>query len=407
MTVPSPRWSPSTKRLVITSSLILVALFIYRFRDVIMPLVVALLLAYILSPLVALITRLTRMPRTLAVVLVYLALVAALIIVPIVLVPRMAEQVTALGSNLPKYIAAISTVLSKPIHVGPYEVDLSGQLNTLTSQLAGLIQQGASQTVSILSGVASFVTLLIFVLLISFYMLKDAPVLLRSIERVATPEYRYDLRRLLIETGRTWNAFLRGQLILALTVGAIVAVVTTILGIRNSLILGILSALGEFLPVIGPGLAAIPGILLAYFQGSAWLTPEPLSNLAFAGLVLLFYVINQQVENSVLVPRIIGRSLDLHPLVILTGVVMGASLAGIVGILLAAPTLATLRLLARYVYHKLLDQDPFPEEAEPAAGPAPEPQAVAEVATAPSPAAAVDTALEQSHSTEYQITLDQ
>lgn len=366
MTPRSPRWSTGTKRLVVTASLIFVALFVYRFRDVIQPLIIALLLAYILNPLVALITRVTRMSRTLAVVLIYLALVAALIAAPIVFVPRLIEQVTGLAENLPAYIANVSDLLSQPIQIGPYQLDLSSQLSTITSQLGGLIQQATTQTLAVLSGIANFITLLIFILVISFYMLKDAPTLLRSIEQIATPEYRYDLRRLLIETGRTWNAFLRGQLTLALTVGTIVAVATTILGMRNSLLLGILAALGEFIPFIGPGLAAIPGILLAYFQGSTWLTPQPFDNTAFAAIVLTMYVLNQQVENNVLVPRIIGQSLNLHPLVVLIGAIMGASLAGILGILLAAPALATLRLLGSYVYHKLLDEDPFPEEPPPA-----------------------------------------
>jgi len=373
MLSPSPRWSPSTKRLVITASLIFIALFIYRFRDVIQPVVLALLLAYILNPIVNFLTRATRMSRTLAVALVYLALIAVIVLTPVVLLPRLIDQVGALARNLPQYITDLSAVLSQPVQIGPYQVDLGGQLSTLGSQLGGVVQQAMTQTLSILSGIANFITLLIFILVISFYLLKDAPSLLRSIEQVATPEYRHDLRRLISETGRTWNAFLRGQLILSLTVGSIVAVATTILGVPNSLLLGILAALGEFIPFFGPGLAAIPGILLAYFQGSTWLTPQPFNNLTFAFIVLIMYVLNQQVENNILVPRIIGQSLNLHPVVVLIGAIMGASLAGILGILLAAPTLATLRLLGRYIYYKLLDQDPFPEEAGP---PEPVPEAL-------------------------------
>lgn len=379
MLSPSPRWSPSTKRLVITASLIFIALFIYRFRDVIQPVVLALLLAYILNPIVNFLTRTTRMSRTLAVALVYLALIAVIILTPVVLLPRLIDQVGALARNLPEYITDLSALLSQPVQIGPYQVDLSSQLSTLGSQVGSVVQQAMTQTLSILSGIANFITLLIFILVISFYLLKDAPSLLHSIEQAAMPEYRHDLRRLISETGRTWNAFLRGQLILSLTVGSIVAVATTILGVPNSLLLGILAALGEFIPFFGPGLAAIPGILLAYFQGSTWLTPQPFNNLTFAIIVLIMYVLNQQVENNVLVPRIIGQSLNLHPVVVLIGAIMGASLAGILGILLAAPTLATLRLLARYIYYKLLDQDPFPEEARP---PEPIPEALPAIAGA-------------------------
>ena len=104
--------------------------------------------------------------------------------------------------------------------------------------------------------------------------------------------------------------------------------------------------------------AAIPAVLIAYFQGSAHL---PLSNGWFALLVIGLYVVIQQFENNILVPRIIGRSLNLHPLVVIIGVIGGASLAGIMGIFLAAPILASLRIVGGYVYSKLLDLEPFDE----------------------------------------------
>jgi predicted PurR-regulated permease PerM len=377
--------------LVVAASLILIALFIYRFSDVIQTVVIALLLAYILNPLVTLITRWARTSRTLVAALVYLVLVAIIIVLPVVLVPRLIEQVTALAENLPDYIASLSTLLSQPLQLGPYQIDLSGQLTTLSSQLGGVIQQLTTQTLSLLGGIANFVTLLILILVISFYLLKDAPFLVQSIEQVAPPEYRYDLRRLLVETGHTWNSFLRGQLTLALVVGSIVAVATTILGVPNSLLLGILAALGEFIPFIGPGLAAVPGVLIALFQGSTWLTPQPFDNTTFAAIVLVMYVLNQQVENNVLVPRIIGQSLNLHPVVVLVAAIMGASLAGILGILLAAPALATIRLGGRYIYRKLLDQDPFPEEEPPE--PVPEPPQVVVVEAASDGGAAPTSAV--------------
>jgi len=138
----------------------------------------------------------------------------------------------------------------------------------------------------------------------------------------------------------------------------VVGVILAIVGVRNALILGIIAGVLEIIPNIGPTVAAIPAVLIAYFQGSAHL---PLSNGWFALLVIGLYVVIQQLENNILVPRIIGRSLNLHPLVVIIGVIAGASLAGILGIFLAAPILASLRVVGNYVYSRLLDLEPFDE----------------------------------------------
>jgi GNAT superfamily N-acetyltransferase len=115
-------------------------------------------------------------------------------------------------------------------------------------------------------------------------------------------------------------------------------------------------------PNLGPIIAAIPAVAVAFFEGSTWI---PLSNAWFAVLVLGLYILIQQIEGNVLLPRVMGRSLDLHPLAVLVAVIAGGSLAGILGMLLAAPTLATLRVLLKYLYRRLTDQDPFPEKQQP------------------------------------------
>ncbi len=133
--------------------------------------------------------------------------------------------------------------------------------------------------------------------------------------------------------------------------------VNTAIGLPNAPALGLLAGVLEFIPNVGPILAAVPAILIALFQGSYWL---PLSNFWFAVLVAGLYVLIQQVEANLLIPRIMGRSLNLHPLVVLVAVILGGSLAGILGVLIAAPTVATLRVLGEYIYRRLTDQEPFP-----------------------------------------------
>ena len=150
-----------------------------------------------------------------------------------------------------------------------------------------------------------------------------------------------------------------GQLVLGLVVGTVVWLSMWIVGHPSAGLMGLLAGLLEIVPTFGPVLATIPALITAMLQGSTWM---PISNFWFVVAVLIIYIIIQQTENAYLVPRIMGRRLQLHPLVVFIGVLAGGLVAGAVGVLLAAPVLGTLRIVARYVYAKLLNQDPFPRE---------------------------------------------
>jgi len=170
--------------------------------------------------------------------------------------------------------------------------------------------------------------------------------------------YRADGERLTRDTELIWRAFLRGQLGLALFVGVVVAVTLSFLGVRFSLGLGVIAGILEFVPVFGPAISTALAVIVAFFQGGSWLGLNPLP---FALLVLGVMVLIQLVENNYLVPRFVGVSLRLHPILVLVAVIAGSSLAGIVGVLVAAPALATLRLWGGYVYYKTVGLETWPE----------------------------------------------
>ena len=235
-------------------------------------------------------------------------------------------------------------------------------------QLIGLVEPAVSQGGQLVTNVATatITTLgnLFFVFVISIYLAIEIPLLGERVANMAQlPGYRRDAERLLREFGRIWSAYLRGQVILGLIIFLVVWLGLALLGVQNSLALGLLSGLLEFIPVLGPIIGAGAAIIVAFFQ------PETLGQLAnwqYAGVVLIFMLIVQQLENNFLVPRIVGESLDLHPLIVIVGVFMGSSLAGILGAILAAPVVATLKLVGIYAWRKMFDQPPFPNpEKEP------------------------------------------
>jgi predicted PurR-regulated permease PerM len=353
----SKRWSETTKWLVIISSLLALVWIIARFSQIIAPLAIAAILTYVLNPPVRFLTTRTKLPRTLVVACIYLALIVILSLVIGAFVPSLIQQVTSIDVDLQDSVEGISRFFERPLFIFGFYVDLLDVYQEVSGTVQSIVSPLASQTVSFLFGLASGFAWLIFVLIVSFYLLKDASKLGRFIDKLVPADYRYEVRRLGEEVNVIWNAFFRSQLVLCAVVGAVVGVTMQVVGVRNALILGIIAGVLEIIPNIGPIIAAIPAVLIAYFQGSTYLL---ISNGWFALLIAGLYVVIQQLENNILVPRIIGRSLNLHPLVIIVGAIAGANLAGVLGMFLAAPMLASLRIVGNYVHSKLLDLEPFP-----------------------------------------------
>lgn len=367
----SPAWSASSKRLVLAILLILALLIIYRIRILLLPLLMAVVLAYLIEPVVQLLWQRTKLPRNVAIVLVYLAIVAGLISIPVSAITPIIHQTNNLINNTPRYLQRLGQFLQRPIVISEEiqipidELSLDQAFTSLSSNLVDLVQTLGSQTLTLFSSVAtatlSTVGWTILVLFLSFYLVKDHEHLFRSVVEMAPPAYHQDLYRLSQEINITWNAFLRGQLVLCIVVGLIVFTVALIIGLPNAIILALIASIAEFIPTVGPVLAAIPATLVAFFQAeTSWLS-QFMSPFWLAVLVLGLYGLIYQVENYYLVPNIIGHHLKLHPLVVILGALAGASVAGVLGIILAAPVLATARLIFMYVYYKLTDRPPFPD----------------------------------------------
>jgi predicted PurR-regulated permease PerM len=180
-------------------------------------------------------------------------------------------------------------------------------------------------------------------------------------ERLPPAAYREELIRLAQEINTVWGAFFRGQIVLALVVAVIITIAGVVVGLPYALAMGALAGLLEFLPSLGHGIWLFIASLLMFFQGSTWL---PLPSWAAMLIVIAIHLVFQQVDLNLLIPRIIGRRVRLQPLVVILGIAAGAALAGVLGIVLAAPTIASARIIGRYLFANLLDQDPFPEKLE-------------------------------------------
>jgi len=351
-----PRWSPRTKLTIILLLLGFGVYLLYRFRAAITPFILAIILAYVLSPLVYWIEQHLRLRRTLAIMLTYLALLVVLITLPMVVIPPLTVQATGLNLDIQRFLREIETLLGSSYTVAGKTIDLEAIIRQVTGSIQGIVEPVFGQTLRFAIEAISSLVWVVFILVISFYLVKDSQALRKWTEDIVPASYREDFICLRSEISQIWSAFFRGQLVLALAVATTFTIVGFIIGLPFTLAMGMLAGLLEFLPSIGHGIWLVTASLLALFAGSTWI---PIPNWVFAILVIGLHLFFQQFDLNYLIPRIIGRRVHLPPLVVILGIVTGALLAGVLGIVLAAPTIASARVLGRYVYANLFDQDPF------------------------------------------------
>ncbi len=369
----SPPWNRTTKVILVVFVLLFLILLAWRFQSLIGMLVIAAILGYLLEPVIRFIDQRTTLRRGLIILIVYVTLAAAVIggffAIGVASYQQIADLIALMPNLIQELTETIGTLVNRtePLEIGPIFINPTIiPWDRITEQLLGLADPILSQSTTIVSRFATStvrtVFNVIFVFIISLYLATDLPGAGSRIKSLAQqPGYSDDAERLMPELSRVWRAYLRGQIILAIVIFLVVWLGLTILGVQNSFALGLLAGLLEFVPTLGPIISAVVAILVAVFQPTNYLG---LASWQFALIVLALMIVIQQLENNLLVPRILGGALDLKPIVVIVSVFMGASLAGILGAILAAPVVASLRLLGHYAWRKLFDLPPFPE-AEP------------------------------------------
>ncbi len=356
----SRRWSNVTKIIVVAALAILAIVLLITFRVMIIPTIVAFLVAFIFSYPVNWVQRRTGWPRGITVGLLYLIILAAVVIIPAIFIPRV-DVTASVNDTITDLIDSLqSEAFDRVIIIGPYQLST----NSAFQQLGDLLQGFAVSTgnpFTIFRNFTTGVLTALYVVVLSFWIIKDFQRLQRAtIERVPS-EYQEEMRQIGLELGAIWDTFLRGQIVLAIVVGFITWIMLSLLGMPNAGGLALLAGFMEFLPTIGPGVSMAIGTTFALFRGSTYEFFG--NNLTYAIIVLAAYNVLTWFESAYLIPRLIGSRVRLHPAVTFVAIISGALSFGLLGVLLATPVVASSRVLLDYVYHKLLDQNPF-ESAE-------------------------------------------
>lgn len=323
--------SITTSTLIRTVLIGLVLFFLFQISDVLGVIFVAWVLSSALDPFVDKMER-YRIPRWATLLSTYAVIITVIVILFSLLIPAVGDQLeqvtqnfgTDYGPRLDELVASfhltgdsISTQIQKNLS------SITNNVGQLTSGIFGALGQAISGVVALLA-----------VLVLAFYMTVEEEGIKKFVRSVAPLKYHPYLVQKINRIQSQMGAWLRGQLLLMFVIGSLVTIGLWALGVKYALLLGMIAGFLEFVPVVGPIISAVPAVFFA-------LTDSPFKALATA---ILFIVI-QQLENQLIVPRIMSRAVGINPLVVLIVILIGAKVAGFIGVLLAVPATLILWVL--------------------------------------------------------------
>jgi predicted PurR-regulated permease PerM len=373
----SPRWGSTTKLLVGLVIIGIITFLLYRFTSLLPPLLMVFVLVYVLHPVAGAISQGLGISWRAAVNILYLLIVIGLIgllawggVNLVQQVQSLINQIQTIVSDLPTYVANLE---GKVFQIGPFPLDMSTlDLNAISQQLLSWIQPLLARTGDLVGTLAGGAVQVfgwtLFILTVSYFVMVESNGLREDLVKIEIPGYTEDLRRLGNELSRIWNAFLRGQIIIFLLAVGIYSILLPALGVRYALGLALMAGLAKFLPYIGPAITWVVMGVVTFFQPYK---PFGLDPLVYTGIVVVVTLAVDQVIDTLITPRIMARTLKVHPAAVLVAALIAANLLGLLGVVIAAPFLATILLLGRYVMRKMFDLDPWPPvetELHPPAG---------------------------------------
>ena len=334
----------TTATILKTIGIIIALILLWFLKSVLLLLFIVLIIVASFSPLVDWGQK-HKIPRLLSTIVIFIFLFGIIFLLGYLIVPPLVNQVIDLANNIPKYASqhnfsfesvknyTIQTNLIDTIksNVGNISKNLSSASSTIFAALAAAF-----------GGIASF----IIALALTFYLLLTKNEITEGILSYIPKRRKELVKRVGGEILLKLGAWARGQFLLCLTIGLVIGVALKIFGIPFALTLGVLAGLLEFIPTVGPIIAAIPALAIA-------LTISPWKAL----IVLIIYVSTQQLENNLLFPTIMRKSVGINPVIIIIAILIGAELAGVLGIILAVPMAAVISIVLRVWKEQTMGQE--------------------------------------------------
>jgi predicted PurR-regulated permease PerM len=322
---------------------------IYLIRDTLGAFVLGALLAFLINPLVDRLAA--HVPRSLAIVVIFIALVVGLVGLALVFVPLLTTETSQLQQQTPYILAqaqrSVEGIQGQPIVLFGFRIDLTRQASNLDQRAGELLlgQFGNALTIGLVA--LNLLLQVILTLIVAFLVSSDAHRISGFVRELVPGDYREDFDTIWPKVKTMLFSYLRGQLTVALIIGVAVGIALAIEGVPFYVALGVLAGITTLVPFIGPWLGAVPIELVALSLGPREAIVVGLTYLVITNVVLQF-----------LFPRILGAAVKLPALVVIVAFIAGFSLAGILGMFIAIPVAATIAILFDHVYLRIYGTEP-------------------------------------------------
>ncbi len=329
--------------------LLVAGYIIIAVTPVYLPVIVSLIMAFILNPLVNYFSGLHfgssmfKISRGIAVLLSFIfAIIVIFAVGTFVLLPFI-HEFDKLIINLPALLLRIQD-MTMNLELYTNMLEMPNNVHMLIQQTiasaASFSADLARHILRVILGFASSLVQLVVVPVLTYYFLKDWLILKEKIILMFAVNSRRRARHVIEEMALVISGYIRGQVLISIVMGCIVFSGMYILKVDYPLVLGLLAACTETIPIIGPIIGSIPAIILAYL-----IVPS------LAIKVIMFYIIVHQIENHIIVPNIMGHTIDLHPVFVIISLLIGGQLFGIIGMMMAVPVAALLRIIVKLVWN--------------------------------------------------------
>jgi predicted PurR-regulated permease PerM len=333
-------------------SAIILAVFLYVFSGILLPFVAGMVLAYFLDPVADRLERL-GLSRLMATVVILIAFIVVLVLAFVILIPVLATQMADFASKLPEYLTRLQTLITSfdPRWLEEkFGVDANGLregLNSLLTSGFGLLTTVFTSVWS--SGVAlvSVVSLFVVTPVVAFYMLLDWDRMVAIVDSWVPRDYVQTVRAIAKDINTATAGFVRGQGTLCLVLGAMYATGLTLTGLNFAILIGLFAGLISFIPYVG----SLTGLVLAVGVAFVQFWPDWTMVAAVAGV----FFVGQFVEGNILQPRLVGKSVGLHPVWLMFSLFAFGALFGFVGLLIAVPASAAVAVLVRFAIARYLE----------------------------------------------------
>ena len=357
----SPRWGWATKLVV---GLLLIAgllALIVRFNQYFKLVITAFIISFLLYPLCNLITKRLKISWRIASAIVYLLIAGLVVWLLTSAGSTIVTQVQNLFDNLTKNVGGLTAFLetwsNRIINVGPFKFTLPYLDTDIIAQtLTSYLQPAATQAGKLVGFVGGFLFNLVITYMVSFFITSESNGVRRQLINVNIKDFEKDFRRLGLEINKIFNAFIRGEFTVVSLAIIVYIIFLGIFRLPYFLVLAIIAGLGRFIPYLGAWIGWIGFIIGAIMQDP---TPFGLTKLMYVILVMAIAMVIDMVLDHVVTPKLMGETLEVHPAAIMISALIGGQVFGLLGIILAAPTFATLKLLFGYATKKIFDQDPW------------------------------------------------